>query len=145
MQAKWLSFPCSCNATFITRGPGRERAWFVRKHQEERRKPGILLKCWHNSRKRRVCVTVLPCIFDDLRWIQPYILFFFGFWSVLILTSQGMEIWEQMMAVQNWGGHVWKEEEMNSTFLRSGPKWVWKIIKIWNASRQFCRDIDCLL
>lgn len=74
MQAKWLAFPCSCNETFITEGPGRERAWSVRKHQEERRKPGIL-KRWHSSRKRCIHATVLPCIFDDLRSIQHCFIF----------------------------------------------------------------------
>lgn len=70
MQAKWLVFPCSCNETSSTGDLGRERAWFVRKHQEERRKPEILLKCCPTSRKLCVHATVLPCVFGDLRRIQ---------------------------------------------------------------------------
>lgn len=75
MQAKWLVFPCSYNETTSTGELGRERAWFVKKHQEERRKSEILLKCCPTSRKLCVHATVLPCVFDDLRSIQHYFIF----------------------------------------------------------------------
>ena len=60
---------------FYHRRTRRGESLIARKHQEKRRKPGILLKCWHSSRKSCVHATVLPCISDDVRSIQHCFIF----------------------------------------------------------------------
>lgn len=129
-----------CNETSSTGELGRERAWFVRKHQEERRKPEILLKC------RKLCVhaTVLPCVFDDLKNSRHCFIFLWILECPYPDFSRQGNIWSTHGYAELDGWCLGRRDELHFFEIRTETG-MEEITQMWNISRHLCRNIDCSL